>query len=57
MATHVCTSEDGRLFCGCGKLVEPGSLRTLKFKGYTGKDSTNPKVEKFLSTGDPSVFD
>lgn len=47
------TPERG-LFCGeCGKLKEAGSLKGLRIEGFTGAQSTSPKIEKFLDTGDP----
>lgn len=56
-----CTHENAlpkRLFCSeCGRLLEPGSLRSIRFQGFLGCQSTNPKMEEFWATGDPEVFD
>lgn len=32
------------------------TLRSIKWSGFTGSASTNPKVEEFVQTGDPAVF-
>lgn len=50
---HQCSSEDGRMFCACGKVVDRQALKRVRFKGFTGGSSTNPKIERFWATGDP----
>lgn len=59
MIQHTCEGATPKaLFCAsCGHLLEPGSLRTLRFGGFTGPASINPNVEAFWETGDPSVFE
>jgi hypothetical protein len=54
-----CAHNDGKhtMFCGlCGKVRDRGALRRVRLMGFTGGQSTNPKVEEFFATGDPSVF-
>lgn len=57
--TTSCDNHTGTsLFCStCGRLREPGSLRSVKIQGFVGVHSTNPKMETFWETGDPAVFD
>lgn len=57
-----CTDHRGEtersLFCGaCRKVLDPEALMTIRMKGFTGPASTNPNIEYFWETGDPSVFD
>lgn len=55
-----CAHNDGAttLFCSiCGREREKGSLKRVKLTGFVGvHQSTNPKIEEFWRTGDPSVF-
>jgi len=45
----------GSLFCpNCDKLVDPLALKTIDIRSFAGPQSLNPKVERFLETGDPS---
>lgn len=59
MATHVCAGSTPKaLFCvTCGQVLDRAALRSVKFRGFTGPASVNPKVEQFWATGDASVFD
>jgi len=54
---HV-NAEARRLFCEqCGKALDPDGVRSVRLAGFVGVlHSTSPKIEKFWSTGDPSVF-
>jgi hypothetical protein len=49
-------STSRSIFCvKCGKEVVPGTLKTVRIgDGFTGPASTNPNVEHFWETGDPS---
>lgn len=50
--TRGCDSPGTGLFCtGCGKLLEPGSLRTVTMGHGGGLHSY--RVEEFFETGDP----
>lgn len=52
--TDGCDKQTGSLFCPrCGRLIEPGSLKTLRIDSFTGGQSLSPKMEKFWETGDP----
>jgi len=57
-----CDKEgNGNIWCPHCKLAyDPiearETLESLKWKGFTGEHSTNPKMEEFAKTGDPSVF-
>jgi len=52
------TADPSRLFCSdCGKLRAPDSLRKIRFTGFLGVQSVNPKMEQFWASGDPQVFD
>ena len=52
--TDGCDTQTGSLFCPrCGKLIEPGSLRSLRIESFHGAQSLSPKMEKFWETGDP----
>lgn len=46
------------LFCSeCGKLLEHGSLATVRMAGFVGvMHSTSDTIAKFWATGDPEVF-
>ena len=47
------TRSSDRLFCeACGK-AEPGALRSLRFKGFTGDASLSDRVERWNESGDP----
>lgn len=49
-----CDSQTSSLFCPrCGRLLEPGSLKSLRIETFSGAQSLNPNVEKFWETGDP----
>lgn len=53
--------DDWRIWCpSCGKAFDPAQAREyvqgLRFQGFTGRHSTNPKVQKFLDTGDPEAM-
>ena len=57
MACDHSSADPKRLFCDrCGKLKEAGSLARVRFQGFLGKESTNPKMEQFWETGDAEVF-
>jgi hypothetical protein len=59
MVCKRCDSDPGpTLFCQhCGLAPDKQAVRSVRFGGFTGRASTNPKMEQFWATGDPSVFD
>lgn len=49
--------QERAVFCpSCGAVVDLEGLRGQRIVGFVGAQSTNPKVEQFWETGDPSVF-
>jgi hypothetical protein len=43
------------LFCACGKLYSKAELANVQVAGFVGvANSTNPKLERFWATGDPT---
>ncbi len=59
--THCNLESDGNIWCPiCSKAYDVKeareTLESLRWKGFTGQHSTNPKMEEFAKTGDPSVF-
>ena len=45
-------------FCpDCGRLQQDARAVATRLKGGIGRFTENPKVQEFLSTGDPEVFD
>jgi len=52
---HECKGSHPRaIFCAtCGRELVPGSLRSVRFQGFTGPASLNTGVEAFWHTGDP----
>jgi hypothetical protein len=53
------TCPEHRTICcpTCGK-VDRAALKTVRLPGFVGvQHSTNPTIERFWETGDPSVFE
>jgi hypothetical protein len=43
------------LFCPTCKQAKPEDLSSVRLMGFVGvKNSTNPKIERFWKTGDPT---
>lgn len=58
---HCNRRGDGGIWCPhCKKAYDLEEAReilgSLKWKNFTGAESTSPKVEEFWKTGDPAVF-
>ncbi len=58
----VCDADtDGGIWCGvCSRAYDleeaRATLMSIKTQGFTGDASVSPQMEKFIATGDPSVF-
>lgn len=39
----------------CGRILDPGSLRSVKLLGFTGAASLSRHVRAFLDTGEPEL--
>jgi hypothetical protein len=48
-----CPPSDGKLFCGCGRLREPGSLKTIRF---IGAGLLSERFRDFWESGDPEMI-
>lgn len=53
---HQCVQVDRRLFCECGRLLDPAGLRSVRIQGGTGNSSSSPRVRAFLNTGEPELL-